>query len=411
MLSSWSRIFTNLWRPKKWGPSWFYRFSSSANTWNEVDVLDAFNTVPEVNAAINLKARAHSNGIYKVVDKDYIEIEVPGVSPTLRNPNYFQAQKEFIRQSVLFHEIYGNEYMYLFFPVGMPEKIKALFTLPPNLITAEYTEKTPYFLYTEAPPGIKYVVKYDSVEKEIEAAQIIHLNDNRVTIKTAVDKELLTGESKLQSLRAVINNIKMAYESRGVILKHRGALGILGNAGKDGTGSPLPLDPLERERLQSEYRNYGGLGDQYQIIISDSNLKWQQMGVNPDRLGLFEEIEKDFDKILDAFGIPPELFASKQGSTYENQYQAEKGLYLRTIIPEANERAQALTAKLLPDTTNRIVVDFSHLPIFQEDLNQHGTALKTVVEALSKAYQDGAITIEQYQAELVKYGIDNPKQN
>ena len=40
------------------------------------------------------------------------------------------------------------------------------------------------------------------------------------------------------------------------------------------------------------------------------------------------------------------------------------------------------------------------------------TALKVVVEALSKAYADEAITIEQYQAELVKYGIDQiPKQN
>ena len=75
------------------------------------------------------------------------------------------------------------------------------------------------------------------------------------------------------------------------------------------------------------------------------------MGVNPDRLGLFEEIEKDFDQILDAAGIPPEMFASKEGATYENQAQAEKGFYLRTIIPEANERAQALTARLLPDST------------------------------------------------------------
>ena len=40
------------------------------------------------------------------------------------------------------------------------------------------------------------------------------------------------------------------------------------------------------------------------------------MGVNPDRLGLFEEIEKDFDKILDAFGIPPEMFASKEGVNF-----------------------------------------------------------------------------------------------
>ena len=203
----------------------------------------------------------------------------------------------------------------------------------------------------------------------------------------------------------------MAYESRGVILKHRGALGILANAGKDGTGSPLPLDAGERERLQAEYKKYGGLDGQYSLIISDSNLRWQQMGVNPDRLGLFEEIEKDFDRILDAFGIPPEMFASKQGATYENQAQAEKGLYLRTIIPEANERAAAMTARFFPNGEARVIVDFGHLPIFQDDLNEHANALKIVVEALSKAYNDGAIELEQYQAELIKYGMDLHKQN
>jgi len=410
-LSGWGRIFTNLWRPKKWGPGWFYRFASTHNTWNEIDYLDAFNCVPEVNAAINLKARAHSNGIYKCVDKDGNDKETE-ISPVLRSPNWFQAQKEWIRQSVLFHEIYGNEFMYLFFPVGMAKKITRIFTLPPNLVTVEYNEKIPFFFYKDAPESVKYILKYENnQQKEIDSDQIIHLNDNRVTIKSASDKEILTGESKLKPLTPIINNIKMAYESRGVILKHRGALGILGNAGRDGTGSPLPLAPGERERLQGEYMKYGGLHDQYQIIISDSNLKWQQMGVNPDRLGLFEEIEKDFDRILDAFGIPPEMFASKEGSTFENQKQAEKGLYLRTIIPEANERAAAMTARLLEGTTDRIIADFSHLPIFQDDLNQHGTALKTVVEALSKAYMDEAITIEQYQAELVKYGIDTQKQN
>jgi Phage portal protein len=404
-LQNWGRIFTNLWRPEKWGRSWFYRFNSTAPTWNEIDVLDAFNTVPELNAAINMKARAHSNGIYKHVDQDGNEID-DDLNRTLKTPNWFQAQKEWIRQSVLFHEIWGNEFQFLYYPVGMPQKVSRIFTLPPNFITVEYRENIPFFLFKDAPKNVKYCLTYDHTEKELDTDQIIHLNDNRVTVKTPIDKEILTGESKYAALRAVINNIKAAYESRGVILKYRGALGILSNAGKDGTGSPLPVDPIERERLQNEYRKYGGLEDQFQIIISDSNLKWQQMGVNPDRLGLFEEIEKDFDKILDAAGIPPELFASKEGSTFENQKQAEKGLYLRTIIPEANERAAAMTAKLLPNTTDRIAVDFSHLPMFQDDLGQRGASLKVVVEALSKAFQDGAITIEQYQAELIKYGIE-----
>jgi len=401
-----TRIFTNLWRPQRWGAGWFYRFASTHNTWNEISILDAFNTIPEINAVINLKARAHCNGIYKVVDGDGSDIDDPGVSPVLRNPNYFQAQKEFIRQTVLNHEIFGNEYIYTMFPVGMPGSLKALFTLPPNLVSVEYLEKTPFFYFAEQPEQIKYLIRYESNEKEIPGDEIIHLNDNRVNIDSPTATNILQGESKYQALRPVLNNIKMAYESRGVILKHRGALGILSNAGKDGTGSPLPIEEPERHRLQSEYMKYGGLQDQYQIIISDSNLKWQQMGVNPDRLGLFEEIEKDFDKILDAGGVPPEMFASKNGSTFENQKQAERGLYLRTIIPEANERAMALSAKIYPDGSRRIVVDFSHLPMFQEDLDSHGSGLKTIVEALSKAFADGAITIEQYQYELVKYGIN-----
>ena len=409
-MSTWGRIFTNLWRPKKWGSGWFYRFASTANTWNSIDCLDAFNTVPEVNAAINLKARAHANGIYKVVSAEGYDITHP-LNAVLLNPNWFQAWKEFIRQCVLFHEIYGNEYIYLFFPVGLNGQVSRLFTLPPNLLSVEYLDKTPFFYLKDPGDAYRYLLKYEGTEKPIPPEEIIHLNDNRVNVKTPTDKEILSGESKLKSLAAVINNIKMAYESRGVILKHRGALGILSNAGKDGTGSPLPIEEGERTRLQDEYRRYGGLSDQDNIIITEANLKWQQMGVNPDRLGLFEEIEKDFDKILDAFGIPPEMFASKEGSTFENQKQAEKGLYLRTIIPEANERAAALTARLLGGTSDRVIADFSHLPIFQDDLQQHGTALKTVVEALSKAFTDGAISIEQYQAELVKYGIDIVKQN
>jgi phage portal protein BeeE len=400
-----ARILTNMMRPKRTDAGWWYRFYSSGNTWNDVDVLDAFNVVPELNATINLKARAHSNGIYKHVDADGNTVD-DDLNKVLNSPNWFQAQKEFIRQCVLFHEIHGNEFIYALYPVGMPDKIKSLFTISPNLIEVAYNNSTPFFYFDAQPSGVTYKLKSEGNERLIEPDQIIHLNDNRVNLKSATDANLLLGESKIKPLRAVINNIKMAYESRGVILKHRGALGILSNAGKDGTGSPLPLDPGEIKRLQSEYTKYGGLDDQYNIIISDSNLKWQQMGTNPDRLGLFEEIEKDFDKILDAFGVPPEMFSSKAGATFENQRQAEKGLYVRTIIPEANERATALTARLLKGTTDRITVDFSHLPVFQEDLKSRADSLGSMINALSKALQDQAITVDQYKKELIRYGIE-----
>jgi phage portal protein BeeE len=229
------------------------------------------------------------------------------------------------------------------------------------------------------------------------------MNDNRVTVKEATDKNILTGESKMKGLTAAINNLRYAYESRGIILKNRGALGILSNSSTDVAGA-VPLDPEEKRRVQEEYRNYGSLATQNQVIITNANLKWQKMGVNPSELGLFEETEQDFFKICDTYGTPIDLFASTKGSTFENQRQAEKGLYLRTIIPEANEWIASIAQGMELEGV-KLVMDFSHLPIFQEDMKARGESLTAITNALSKMFVDGAISIEEYKEELKKYGI------
>jgi hypothetical protein len=98
------------------------------------------------------------------------------------------------------------------------------------------------------------------------------------------------------------------------------------------------------------------------------------------------------------------MFVRKMGSTYENQHQAEKGLYVRTIMPEANEWIGGISSEFLDGNTS-IVAEYMHLPIFQEDLKSRGDSLTTMVNALSKALQDQAITIDQYKDELTKFGI------
>jgi len=104
-------IISNLFVPSKdENGQWWYRIASSRfNAFGEVDCLDAFNCVPEVNAVINMKANARSNGRFKVVDDAGKEYPNEPILTLLKNPNWFQAGKEFIKQSTLFHEIYGNE--------------------------------------------------------------------------------------------------------------------------------------------------------------------------------------------------------------------------------------------------------------------------------------------------------------
>jgi phage portal protein BeeE len=197
----------------------------------------------------------------------------------------------------------------------------------------------------------------------------------------------------------------MAYETRGVLLKNRGALGILSNATSDKIGA-IPLDPDERDRVQQEYsREYGGLDGQRQLIITSADLRWQQMAISPDKMGLFQETEADFNKILDAFGLPSELFVRAAGSTYENQKQARKGAYVDTIIPDANEWISGINNKYRKGAKTKLIMDYMHLPIFQEDLKTRGDAMTAVFNAMSKAMQDGALTIEEYKAEVKKFGI------
>lgn len=404
------RTISTLWRgsPEKWGSSYFYPLQPG--TWQDLHYLDAFNNIPELNAIINLLARCHSNAVYKVVDKHGKEIENHWIGPLLRNPNWFQDQKEFIRQTVIFHELYGNEYIYNNVPLGFKaQRTKALFSLPPNLITPKLDEKDPFFTFSTT-PNIKYILDFNGEKKTLDSENIIHLNDNQVNITKIDQKDILKGTSKCQALTPVLNNIKMAYESRGVIIKYRGAQGILSPESKDGIGQTIPFSDEEKEAAQHAYQSYGTLGRQFQLLITNVTSRFTPMTLNePKKLGLFDECKLDFDRMLDSYQLPPDLFVRDQGATWENKNQARKEIYENNVIPSANERAGALNQKFLSDDKGKIIADFLHMPILQEDLKAKADMRNSNVNYLSRLLQDGMISPEEYREELYKIGIGDGK--
>jgi len=400
-------FFSNI-LPKKSGNSYWYVFNSSAESFNKVSELDSYLDLPEVSAIINLKARAFSNMRLIEVGPDGKPKETSegkALLELLTNPNWFQAGKEFLIQTKTYREIYVNEYLFSQVPFGFKkDRTKSIFTLPPNIVKAEFTDSTPFYLIDKN-PKIEYSIKIDDQKyAKLSTDQVIHMNDNRVSMKSATDEDILKGESKLKALSVTLNNMKHAYESRGIVLKYRGANGAWVNKSKDAIGQSFPLNSEDKERLQDANRKYGTLGKQNQTIVTDQDIAWVQAGTNnPMNLGLFEENKEGFNKCLDSFGVPSEMFARVLGATYENQRQAEKGLYVRTIIPEANDWASAVSSEYLPGT--KLIADYSHLPVFQEDLKSRADSLNSMVTALSKMLQDGAITIAEYQSEISKYGI------
>jgi len=147
---SWiTNLISNVWRPKKFGSTTFYPIVAP-DLWADFHYLESFNTIPELNATISLKARCFANGIIKTVNEKGEEVEA--MPEVMKKPNWFQDQKEFMRQCKLFHEIYGEEFTYSLFPVGFDwNRAKAIYTLPPNLITQEYDSTQPFFVWPQLP--------------------------------------------------------------------------------------------------------------------------------------------------------------------------------------------------------------------------------------------------------------------
>jgi hypothetical protein len=400
------------------GGNWLYSFGDSYSCdWGEQSYqkyLDNFIQIPELNAIINYRAQCESMAKFEIVSKETgkpVKNNEP-IIRILRNPNWFQAQKEFWIQSSLYRHIFGNEYLYFLTPFGMGTNYKGLYTLPPNMMYITAKTKR-FFLEAKMPDDVKYYFRYrnESDIHEFDIKDLIHLNDNRVIFK--VDdgnmvnsrSNYLYGTSKQAALTPVIENLRIAHEARGTLRQL--PVGILSNAGTDiTTGRSVSMNESEKENLQQQLSKYGVSKEKRRLIITNMNLKLNANPVNIKNLMLYEEMEEGTKALSRAYGIPFELL--DKNSTYENRLQAERGMYQNTIIPHMNEKCAAINNYIDSDgnKTWELKATFNHLPIFKKDEAAEATTLNTLVSALNTALQAGAITVEEFRAELIKYGME-----
>lgn len=386
--------------------SFFYMLGSvGASIWGASGLMTDFVEVPELNAVIGWKARAFSNMKLEVVSKTTLKaVDVANnetLVKTIRNPNYFQSQKELLMQTKIWQEVYGNEYLFFDTPAARPNTYNGLFTLNPEYLTIEYgSETVPYYMVDKLPANIRYKMTWGGVERDV-TDNVIHINNTNLSPDSG---NWLKGHSNIDTLNACITNIRASYEARNVIISNRGALGILSNGSVDGMGSILPMDPKEKESLQTALKGYGLSKNQHQFIVTNLNLKWQQMAVDSDKLQLHKECEESFKTICNVYGVNYEIFAND--NTYENKRAAERATYQNTIIPEAEEWVAALNRKL--GTENKswtIKCSFDHLPIFSENIKERAATLNLITTSLDKAYINNIITREEYRAELKKFKV------
>ena len=378
---------------------YFLGINISANihdTDNIPGQLRAYNRCAPLSGIIQRKARAINNGKVFLMDDKGKESNVAlanDLRKLLAKPNALQTWPELMNMLYTMLSVFGECFVFALKAEGF-KNTKSLWVIPNWLITVETSGKM--FLQTDVNQIITgYKVNLQGESTSLKTDDVIHIKDSIIN-----STYLTRGQSRLVALRDPISNIIAAYEARNVLITKRGAIGILTNNSKDVAGM-IPLEQIEKDKLQDEFKTYGLNRTQSQVIITSASLQWQSMTYPTKDLMLFEEIEDDVRQIADNFEYPMYLLGFKNGSTFSNVAEAKKALYQDAIIPEAESIYQAFTSYF--DTQSKgfsIKVFFDHLDILQKSEKDKAEAFKLKNEGLKIAYERKVITREEYRIAL-----------
>jgi hypothetical protein len=367
---------------------------------------------PVLSAVINRKAEYASNAIIKVrnvkngeifTDKEYLENK--NIDPIVRNmfklknnPNPLQSTKEFLALRSIFKDVFGNGYIYANSANSRItiKDVAFMWHVWPQWMKPELTGK--YFDQLNESDIIKlWKWEQGTFKKEFNVDEILHRKEPN--IRLIENSDLVLGESRQISIAWALSNIKIAYESRNVIAKHRGMNAIISSDMKDGFAGSMPMSDTEKEEVQEDLKErYGFLHNQHRWMVTRQNVKVTPIDQDVRKLGLLNEIASDAMIVAERYGVPETLIKLYQkGATFENQDTAERRMYQNTTIPEETDFWNDINVWLkCREFGYEYLVCFDHIPVLQEDMKQKSDTNKIISAQYKEMFLAGAITYNQW---------------
>lgn len=432
--------FSEIWRENLTGsvpfyPLWYNQFLNRKlpviiDTNNLALVVKS---IPVLESVINRKALMLKNAKFKTYSMDKngeadLEKEIYGhrTLKLLHTPNVLQKTTDFLAQWSWMRSVYANDLVYKNKP-STKSYPTALWNLPMGEMKIIPTGK---------------LFEQYKIEEIIE--EYVHINNQYpnaspkfykpTEVMNYVDgvmDQYYFGTSKLLINKVIISNLQIAYNTRNVLLHDRGAMGILSSENGDESGG-IPLSEEERERVEKDYhRKYGLRDDQMSLLITNTNLKWQPMSFPTKELMIFEEVEDDFCRLCDMFGLQRAIFAdatvskAKDSIGGDGKGKVEEGMkitYQSTLQQEIDEFCDGINRD--PDfqhDIDRVVLvgTFDHLPCMQEDQvdaenvknvkAQASATTSTAILALNSQVSNKTIQLAAAIAILTNvFGIEEP---
>jgi phage portal protein BeeE len=388
--------------PRLFGNSFFkfnpnYLLGSKQAVWLDVTKpYELYNSIPELRQVITKKALMFSNAdVFLVVESngkwERADDKVSKEFDTLiSNPNVLQGMNDWLRNYKEQEQVYGNQFM-------LKNKPSSLSLFPQSLMNISPRYCAPYLsgkIFRQV--DVNDIVLYYEFKDNNGRIDRFETQDILWSRINDLDNPLI-GVSPIQSLKYPVTNIDFAYTYRNVILKEKGAIGMLSKDGRaDAIGGSM-MSKQDRDQLERQFAGssseYGIGENQKRVIITESALKWTPMTYPTKDLLLFEEIDADKITIIDHFGLNVNIFSSKS-QTYENVRNSLKMVYTDTIIPEADQLAQSLGVFLGVPENYKIKFSYEHIPVLQDENLTGYNAIKIKAETIGFMVQQGLLSIE-----------------
>lgn len=371
---------------------------------------EIYKTTSDVGLVVGRKANMASNGRFKVFDyntDEEIDIKknttAREIIKLLERPNPFQSGAEFIKQYHILKAIYGNVFIYQNFAIESSTIPKAIYLLPPHLMTVVPTGKM--FDQLDIEGIIKHyeLIVDGNKFRAFKPKDIIH-------IKNFNPSNVFIGLSPLEQLGLDVSNTRVGKGFLNAVSSKLGAIGAITPDGikSNDYGAILPIEEdqrLEIEKQMSE-KTHGIFDGQSKIKISSVPLKWVSFSAPIQEHQVLEQLDDNKRTVIDMYGMNENIFSKKGGSKYDNLLEGEKQAYTSTIIPEAEELTDSLVRswKIFEENGFYLQLSYSHVEALKSDrkqqseINEKNTkALKTLVVDLQYS-KDEAI-------ELLRKGV------
>lgn len=346
---------------------------------------------PFVFTAINERAKGVAQAIFYVKNKDG-ELITNALTEKLNKPNQYQSRNEWLIQLATYQGIWGTGYLYLNRLRASEDFKKTPFlNLPTDKI---YFGKNKQSIINWDYDYLLKELKFEEQDIEIYYSNEVN-NDYSLLNKenllpffdTTTTSNPYYSESKLKSMRWVVSNLQNALESQNTFLSTPGGIGIITAQGKDANGS-IPLTPEEIERLEKDIQNnHGSLNGQSNFRVTGLPVSFTSTMPKVGDLKLNETMIQMGLIIFGAYGLNKELMtAILDGSTFENQRESYKRFIQSTCQGIADSYANSLDMAF-PSVEGKLIADFSHLPVMQEDESERATVDNKKAETFKKNYE------------------------